>query len=682
MDNEKLMLRTAALQLQTTESKEVVKIAGIVRSLQHWLKKVTDPEYRARVLKMDTDTKEVQKFISELDTELNHLRAAIRTGDLAAYDKALNAARALSLGFWAKIKEVSREAEPVSKVMKYYTKQDIGRRDFMKKFKTHLPPEYDLELDGKKRYNVPLKSVGWYKALTSDMIVVTGAGTIVVLTKTIQGKLGSLVGADKLDFTGDKLETLINNVREAIVNGTLIGVSYRKVAPNQKMVEWGTTEIEVATAPFEIPETGAAMSLVVTLADPRTSRARTPDDKLVWVTSRAPRVVRLPSRKVEPTLVPAAAAGTRKQLLEKFAFIQELPVEYTTLSEVQLAQVLREGYRMAFGTDPTAQALAGGWAQTVLESGRPVKLPNNNIGNIKATPDWLKSGKSYFTKSTIEYNRKGKQYTHHDAKWRAYSTPQEGAAGYWKLIGNKYKDAMDWMAAGDPNSATVSLAMNRYFTANIEKYAKGVSSLYQEFMTKIAPQLPNLRSAVASPPGEKLSLKPWLENYHQGETTQAPAQTPAISETSPKNEVDTLLQTLYAEPGTITKFVKEALLEQTLPRTNFVILVQGTEVAPVDKLEYARVTAGILKQHLEVTAEVHTDGTEVEIQGSTLGRPLTVTSSVQAVCDCLSDSLSASTTSLVSINAVVVPGFISKYSQANIEEIDRNRRLFQLKRLG
>ncbi len=675
MDNDRLILRTAALQLQVTDSKEVVKIAGIIQDLQHWVKKITDPEYRARVLKMDLETKDVQKFITKLDQELGRLRLAIRTGDLDSYNKSLEETKKMSLQFWDKIKDLNQKSESVAKIMKYYTKNDINRRNFMKKFKDNLQPEYDLDLsaDNKKKYNIPLKSVGWYKSLTPDMIAVTGSGTIEIVLKIIQGKLGPLAGKENLIFKGDKLQILFDNIRQAIVDGTLIGVSYRKFGPLIKTVAWGTTEIEVATAPFEIPETGAAMTLIVTLEDPRTSKIRKSDDKLVWVTSKSPKIIKLP--KVKP-IEPQVTAGERQQFLQKIALSSEVPVQYTILNEIQFAKILREGYLMAFGTDPTAQVLAGGWAQAVLESGRPIKLPNNNIGNIKATSDWIKSGNSYFIKGTSEFTSDGKKYDDHTAKWRAYSSPQAGAAGYWKLIGNKYKDAMDWMAAGDPTSATVSLAMKKYFTANIEKYAKGVSSLYQEFMTKIAPQLPNLNSVVASPPGEKLPLKPWLKEYTSHPTNNSKS-------TTSNTEVDKLLQTLYSSPGPIEKFVKNALLEQVLPRTDFVILIQGSDcTSKVEKLEYAKAAVNILNTHLEVTAKICSNDKDIEIQGSTLGTPVTVTKTIQVVCDCISEALNYSSKNLYNINAIVVPGFLSKYSQVSEAQIEKNSRLFQLKRLS
>ncbi len=654
----KILFRTAALQLQTVHNQDVVKVAGIVRSLHNLLKKIVDPEYRARVSKMDNDTKNVQNFIIELNKELNNIRIAIREGDAESYNKALDLTRSLSLGFWEKIKEVSKEGVDVKNILKGYTKENVNEPEFVNTFKKHLPEEFDLDLDSKKTYNVPLKSVGWYKSLTSDMILINRSGTIQVLINNITRKLINIVEPKLLEFDDLKKEALLFNISNAIINGTLISVSVRKHPAKQNVIEWGTTEIEVITAPFEVPGTGVSLNMSATLVDPRTARNRTVDDKLILVTTRAPKIITKPAI--------ATVAELRTKLLMKLAFSQQAELKYTVLNELQLAEILRKGYNLAFGVDPTAQSLAGGWAQALLECGRPIKLPNNNIGNIKATKEWVSGGQSYFTKSTEEFSKSGKHYVDQDAKWRSYRTPEEGAAGYWKLIGNKYKSSMDWMAAGDPNSATVSLAMNHYFTANIEKYAKGVSSLYNEFMTKIAPQLPNLKSAIASPPGEKLELKPWLNDYKP--------QSKNI-ETTTNKEVDSLINTLYAN-NPLTSLVKNSLLKEILPNTNFLILVQSSDNSLINKIEYARVASNILSEHLDIESSIHINDNKVEIQGSVLGTPLIVNSSVQALCDCLSMSINNK------ISAICAVGFLSKYSKLKSEEINKNHKLFKLNKIS
>ena len=81
--------------------------------------------------------------------------------------------------------------------------------------------------------------------------------------------------------------------------------------------------------------------------------------------------------------------------------------EYLYIKEL----LLQNGYKKAFGKEPSIETLGIGWAQGSLESGRPTRLPCNNVGNIKATSDWLKSGKKYFVIDTKEIDKNGKEYT-------------------------------------------------------------------------------------------------------------------------------------------------------------------------------------------------------------------------------------------------------------------------------
>ena len=178
-----------------------------------------------------------------------------------------------------------------------------------------------------------------------------------------------------------------------------------------------------------------------------------------------------------------------------------VPYKITHLSTMELAEALREGYKKVRGADPTAEVLASGWAQAILESGRPVKLPNNNIGNIKATKNWIESN-DYFVKDAVEFTRGGEKFIEKAAKWRAYPTPTDGAAGYWQLINDRYGKSFSWMAAGDPIKATKYLKKGGWFTCPEEGYAKASNLLYSEFMKTIAPNMSNLQSNPIRPPSD------------------------------------------------------------------------------------------------------------------------------------------------------------------------------------
>src|SRR5690606_13378172 len=71
-----------------------------------------------------------------------------------------------------------------------------------------------------------------------------------------------------------------------------------------------------------------------------------------------------------------------------FQTSSERPREVHSFTETEFARALAKGYQKAFGKEPNLEVLGAGWAQAALESGRPIKLPNFNIGNIKATDKW------------------------------------------------------------------------------------------------------------------------------------------------------------------------------------------------------------------------------------------------------------------------------------------------------
>lgn len=652
------ILRTAAIELQTLDSKEVVKVAGIVRRLKNWYKKQTNPIYKEKVLTLQQDTSQMQSTLTALHTELNSLQNSIKDGEIEEYNVRLNNVKDLAAKLWMEFKNTASDSKD------YYTMQDMEVPGFAEWFKKHLPSNYDLDLG--TIYNKPLKETKWYSNLSPDQISLREGGSLTHLFNEVKKTLvrDGFTSPEEADALLINKDAFIKEFQNAVVGGTLITAKVKKPSKDVDKMMAGATEIEVTTAPFIIPGSGIQMQAKVNLIDLGTTKS-----------SRQ----KLSLRKTHyVTLLGNPKKASRQNLIKKIALQgNELPYQITQLSDIQFAEVLRQGYQKAFGADPTAEALAGGWAQAVLESGRPIKLPNNNVGNIKATPDWVSSGQPYFVKSTDEYSNDGKYFQDKNAKWKAYATPEDGAAGYWKLIGNHYKSAMDWMAAGDPTSATVALAMNRYFTANIEKYARGVSGLYGEFMNKVAPQLQGLKSSPTAAPGQKPEVKTWVDQYSKSEKDAVLG-----TKTAPGlDDVDNLINMLYADNsiGLMDKFVKQAILKEILPTSKLLVVLMAKNSSFQDKIEYARIAGRVLNKFADGIVSFHTNGDDVEIQCSILGTPLTTTKAAQALCDCVSDAMEMKRNK--NIIAMVVPGFLSKYAEMEVKCLYRNQRISELKNL-
>lgn len=223
-------------------------------------------------------------------------------------------------------------------------------------------------------------------------------------------------------------------------------------------------QLTVDSAPFEVKGVPGKFQASVGLIDFRKSRVSAEKltvNKINYVRS-------ISKTAMIETLYKKAFQDSKQQ----YKTNNQVPYKVTKLGEVDLANVLREGYKKVFGKDPSAQALAGGWAQVVLEAGLPVKLPCNNIGNIKATKEWISQGNPYFSKDTSENKPTGEHYKT-AANWKAFATPEDGAAEYWKLLKSRYSNSLDWMEAEDPTSAAVNLGLKGYYTADIKKIFSG-----------------------------------------------------------------------------------------------------------------------------------------------------------------------------------------------------------------
>jgi hypothetical protein len=329
-----------------------------------------------------------------------------------------------------------------------------------------------------------------------------------------------------------------------------------------------------------------------------------------------------------------------------------VPYRVTQLSDMEFAEALREGYKIVYGQEPTLEILGCGWAQAVLESGRPIKLPCNNVGNIKASKSWAES-KDFFVKDAFEFNKAGEKFIEKAAKWRAYASPSEGAAGYWELIGNKrYGQALEWMAAGDPIQATKHLKAGGYFTANEAQYAKTSNALYGEFLKKIAPNMSDLRS-------NSVNI--------------------SESEDDPSKNIDELISQLYAAAGShqLTKIIKNSILKEKLPTNSVLICVRGSNFS--DKLEYARVVSGLLRQFIEVNAIVCGENDEVEIQCKAVGSDKILVDAIKELCGLTIKGMNKTASSNISVD--VFDGLISIYAAIDDEFIIKNHRRFNLNKV-
>jgi hypothetical protein len=164
-----------------------------------------------------------------------------------------------------------------------------------------------------------------------------------------------------------------------------------------------------------------------------------------------------------------------------------VPRENTPLTEIEVALALREGHRQMFGSEPNDFRWGVAWAHIALENGRGKETYNNNFGNLGATDAF--EGQYYirFLRERVQRNPDVWKYLR--IKFRSYPTPEEGARAYWKVLQDHYGPALVHMDAGQALEAAKKLNAAGYATALLEPYATGVASLYNEFSSRVLPDI-------------------------------------------------------------------------------------------------------------------------------------------------------------------------------------------------
>lgn len=691
------IVRKAALELQTLDSSKVVKVAGILRRLKNVFKQLTDKEFSSGVDKIRNESMDLQSVSAQLNQRIDELLSSIKDGDVDAYDLALTQVKTLSVELTNELKQLNQEARKGRKELPKkqpessneatdpfeepaldpdYVPQNDGRYgpdSFRHRHQTNFTqqkqeenPGHDIPISerlvNEKGRAAKFDSFEWFK--NAEISVPPGARTQII-TKLLPA-LNMEMSLD-LDYAEKTLNAHWSEFESALINAIRNGAiitPYSTAKPGNKVERRnkGETKFDVQAQAFDIPGLGIRLSAKFGMND-------------LGMTGMHGRKLNVAHIKTggktgdpgfyltTPEMGKKKKASARLEGLRAFALAsQQVPYQEIKVDGLQLAKALFEGYRMVYGADPSLETLGAGWAQATFE--RPSQaLPNYNIGNIRATPEWIKSGKPYFILGTVEVNKSGLNQVDKMAKWRAYETPAEGAAGYWKLLGGRYKDAVEWMAAGDPVSAAVIMGKKGYYTANIEKYAPEVGKIYKKFMEKIAPQLPMVKSSPQPPPAAE---KPAVVDSRFSSSNESVS--PSVkSETPSTNEADNLLGALFAM-GPVEKLVTRSILENKLPKTDVVVSL-GSLSAPFGmRLRFARAAANTLRDIIDADVSIHSDGNKIELQCSALGSTYAVASAVKALCDCVNVALYEKTQSIGSYSVAynVTPMTISKYAELKV----------------
>ena len=163
----------------------------------------------------------------------------------------------------------------------------------------------------------------------------------------------------------------------------------------------------------------------------------------------------------------------------------------TPLDEVGIAKVLREAHALELGEPPSDARLGVAWAHIALENARGEGIENHNFGNLTI---WEKDPGAHFVRILRERRpvTRGSTVTRWrwvEMRFRAFETPVDGARAYWAHIEKKFQGALERFDFGDAHGAGLKLARLGYASAFSMRYANSLDNLYDEYRTRIAPQL-------------------------------------------------------------------------------------------------------------------------------------------------------------------------------------------------
>lgn len=606
------LLKLAAYELNYNN--DLIKSAGIIDKIVSFVKSILDSDFRNQKQQFERELAPIKEYLSNIYISSKNIQEAIDSNDFLKYKSELEALKDQANLLVEKTVDLTKINNKL-----YQSKKDLLNEKIRQEIKDNLPNDWDIPLD--TIVDKPFNSFNFNKSLSANDIQINN-NNIEILNKELDKE-----GIDyQIETSEDK-----NKIKNAILNGNLLISTLKAFDQKDKKERFtfrGEIKHTIVTSPIELGDYKVQLKFHV--GDQRASVEKI--NKLYVI--KIIKIINLPSSKF----------ASKKS----FAQNQQIrPYQVTQVSELDLANILLAGYKSAFGQEPTLSMLASGWAQVILESGRPVKLPNNNIGNIKATKAWIDSGKPYFVKDTQEYTSEGKFFIEKAAKWRAYDSPEEGAAGYWNLLKNRYGSSLDYFDIGDPISASVSLGKSGYYTANIEKYSTAVGKIYNEFMKKYASNFSNLipKKDLQLP---KLEVKQWKSEYQN-----QPSKPPANDNFDDVS--DQLYNQLVANDKKISNLIKEA--SEDKPIIGIIKLLSGTHQ---ERVKFATTLSALAYQHYKIKSDIKKNNQELDIIFNSKSNQY---NNLEKLCSIIHEKSN-------NINYIVLPNFISNLKdELNISEI-------------
>ncbi len=652
-------LRKLAFELYSLDNSEVVKTAGVLRKFKNFLKRIINTKYREEADQLKAETVGAHETVLELEKKFRELSESIKDADVESYKRLLSEVKELIRSFWIEFNLVEESAN----ALWYTSVQEMREPKFEERFKKHLPVEYDIELG--KVYRTPIKSFSWYKDLNPNSIYIrTGEGinAITLLFKQLKGKLMSSGVMDELSATEYlKIEAnktnIVSSMKEAIVNGTLIEA--RPHTPHEKApnVPIGQTDVLVSSAPFKLPNTNITIQVGAELIDMKTSVR--PKDKITLKKLNYLEIISVASENYEIVKIAGVDFNAYKSLPDSFW------KKFVNISK-------------NIGARPDDLA-----AIIYSESAFDPKATNIQGGKIVA------KGLNQFIKGTalaVGMN---------ESEWDNYENiPAEQQLNYiekyFRGVG-KQIGVDGWQSSTHLYVANFAPKFTKMhdspeFIIHSEKlpdgrinpaYAKnsGLDREKKGFIT-VNDLTKFVHGKIPQEIKDKIKKVESFENYKpveiKPELNKAPEST---------NDVGELLGKLFSNEGALSSIVKQSISE---PREYLIKINSDSDFT--NKLEYARVTANILRKYAKSEVNIYGNNkkNKVEINCIISGDQELSKKTIKNLCKLVADRMDISMNKYgknIKISIAVLPEFISEYSEIDCIELVKNNRKFNLARI-
>lgn len=186
-----------------------------------------------------------------------------------------------------------------------------------------------------------------------------------------------------------------------------------------------------------------------------------------------------------------------------------VPERVTPLSESDIARFLYAGYRQLFGVEPSADEMAGAWAQVAIETSHGKRMKNYNFGNIATSG----AGPDYYALEVDErVGRNPDVWKTIALKFVSFDNALSGARGYWSVLASRFSPALDLFRQGEFLEAAQKLSQMNYFSAPLESSGyRHIAELAGHYKTDVEPQVnfDSLRKVLFTEPGTIRTEPSW-----------------------------------------------------------------------------------------------------------------------------------------------------------------------------